>query len=76
MDPFPQSPVQGSGRAPCPTGRHVKAWRKNKVARIWIGEPTGEVRTYSYFALHREVCPFASILRAKAVNKDDRVMIC
>ena len=43
---------------------------------IWIGEPTGEVRTYSYYALHCEVCQFASVLRAMGVNKGDRVMIC
>jgi acetyl-CoA synthetase len=54
--------------------RHVKTWRKNKLALIWVGE-TGDVRTYSYFALHREVCQFASVLRAMGVNKGDRVTI-
>jgi acetyl-CoA synthetase len=54
--------------------RHMKTWRKNKLALIWIGE-NGDVRTYSYYALHREVCQFASVLRAMGVNKGDRVTI-
>jgi acetyl-CoA synthetase len=54
--------------------RHVRTWRKNKLALIWVGEP-GDVRTYSYYALHREVCQFASVLRGMGVNKGDRVTI-
>ncbi|MFH0944485.1 MAG: AMP-binding protein, partial [Planctomycetota bacterium] len=54
--------------------RHMKTWRKNKLALVWVGEP-GDVRTYSYFALNREVCQFASVLRAMGVNKGDRVTI-
>ena len=54
--------------------RHMKTWRKNKLALIWVGEP-GDVRTYSYYALHREVCQFASVLRAMGINKGDRVTI-
>ncbi len=54
--------------------RHVKTWRKNKLALIWVGEQ-GDVRTYSYYALHREVCQFASVLRAMGINKGDRVTI-
>ena len=54
--------------------RHMKTWRKNKLALIWVGEQ-GDVRTYSYYALNREVCQFASVLRAMGINKGDRVTI-
>ena len=54
--------------------RHVKTWRKNKVALIWEGE-TGEMRVYAYHGLWREVCMFANILRSMGVKKGDRVTI-
>jgi acetyl-CoA synthetase len=54
--------------------RHLKTWRKNKLALIWEGEP-GDVRTFSYFALHREVCKFANILRSMGVKRGDIVTI-
>ncbi|HMD13918.1 MAG TPA: acetyl-coenzyme A synthetase N-terminal domain-containing protein, partial [Bacteroidota bacterium] len=42
--------------------RHQKTYRKNKLAFVWVGE-NNEVRTYSYFALNREVGQFANVLR-------------
>ena len=54
--------------------RHVKTWRRNKLAIIWEGE-SGEVRTYSYHALNREVSKFANVLRSMGVKKGDRVTI-
>jgi acetyl-CoA synthetase len=54
--------------------RHLKTWRKNKLALIWEGEP-GDVRTFSYFALHREVCKFANVLRSMGVKHGDIVTI-
>jgi acetyl-CoA synthetase len=54
--------------------RHVKTWRRNKLAIIWEGE-SGEVRTYSYHALNREVSKFANVLRGMGVKKGDRVTI-
>jgi len=54
--------------------RHVKTYRKNKLALIWEGEP-GDVRTFSYYALNREVCKFANLLRSLGVNKGDIVTI-
>jgi acetyl-CoA synthetase len=54
--------------------RHLKTYRKNKLALIWVGE-RGDVRTYSYFALNREVCQFANVLRAMGIQKGDRVTI-
>jgi acetyl-CoA synthetase len=54
--------------------RHVKTFRKNKLALIWEGEP-GDVRTFSYFSLNREVCKFANVLRSMGVKKGDIVTI-
>jgi acetyl-CoA synthetase len=54
--------------------RHQKTWRKNKLALAWVGEP-GDLRTYSYFALNREVNQFANVLKAMGVKKGDRVTI-
>ena len=48
--------------------RHLKTWRKNKLAIIWEGE-TGDVRTFSYHALNREVCKFANILKSMGVKR-------
>jgi acetyl-CoA synthetase len=54
--------------------RHLKTFRKNKVALIWEGEP-GDNRTYSYFSLNREVCKFANVLKSLGVKKGDIVTI-
>jgi acetyl-CoA synthetase len=54
--------------------RHIRTWRRNKLAFIWEGED-GSVRTLSYDQLHREVCQFASVLKNMGVNKGDRVTI-
>ncbi len=54
--------------------RHLKTWRRNKLALIWEGEP-GDFRTFSYHALNREVSKFANILRSMGVKKGDIVTI-
>ena len=54
--------------------RHCATWRRNKLALIWEAE-NGEVRTFSYHALNREVCKFANVLRSMGVKKGDRVTI-
>jgi acetyl-CoA synthetase len=54
--------------------RHVQTWRKNKVALIWEAED-GEMRTYSYFDLWREVNRFANVLKSLGVQKGDTVTI-
>jgi acetyl-CoA synthetase len=54
--------------------RHVNTWRRNKLALIWEGEP-GDLRTFSYHALNREVCKFANVLRGMGVQKGDIVTI-
>jgi acetyl-CoA synthetase len=54
--------------------RHVQTARRNKLALIWEGE-NGDFRSFSYFALHREVCRFANILKSLGLVKGDRVTI-
>ncbi len=53
---------------------HVHTHRKNKLALIWEGEK-GEFRSYSYFALHRDTCRFANVLKSLGVKKGDRVTL-
>lgn len=54
--------------------RHTQTYRRNKLALIWEGE-NGEFKSYSYFALRRETCRFANILKSLGVNKGDRVTL-
>ncbi len=54
--------------------RHQKTATRNKLALVWEGED-GSLRTFSYFALNREVCQFANILKSMGVEKGDRVTI-
>ena len=55
--------------------RHLHGPRKNKLALIWVGEDTSQVRTFSYFSLNREVDQFANVLKAMGVGKGDMVTI-
>ncbi|MDP3879456.1 MAG: acetate--CoA ligase [Dehalococcoidales bacterium] len=54
--------------------RHVKTWRKSKVAIYWEGEP-GDVRVLSYSTLYSEVNKFASVLKKCGIVKGDRVAL-
>jgi acetyl-CoA synthetase len=54
--------------------RHVQTARKNKAALIWESE-LGEVRTYTYQQLWREVQKFANVLKNLGIRKGDRVVI-
>jgi len=57
--------------------RHLEgenAWRANKAAIIWEGEP-GDSRVITYRELHREVCRFANVLKRLGVKKGDRVAL-
>lgn len=54
--------------------RHVKTWRKSKVAIYWEGE-TGETRVCSYSTLFRNVNRIASVLKKLGVGKGDRVAL-
>ncbi|MEM4699738.1 MAG: acetate--CoA ligase [Candidatus Nezhaarchaeales archaeon] len=54
--------------------RHMKTWRRNKVAIYWEGEG-GEERALSYSQLYREVNKFALALKKLGVGKGDRVAL-
>jgi len=57
--------------------RHLEgenAWRRNKAALIWEGEP-GDSKVLTFADLHREVCRFANVLKARGIGKGDRVAI-
>jgi len=56
--------------------RHVKTWRRNKAAIIWVSESSDEKeRVLTYFDLYREVNKFANVLKSFGVKKGDRVGI-
>ncbi len=55
--------------------RHLKTFRKNKLALIWEAEDGKSERTFSYYALNREVSRMANIIKAMGVGKGDRVTI-
>jgi acetyl-CoA synthetase len=55
--------------------RHLKTYRKNKLALIWESEDGKFDRTFSYYSLNREVNRFANLLKAMGVVKGDRVTI-
>jgi acetyl-CoA synthetase len=54
--------------------RHVKTWRRSKVAIYWEGEP-GDVRVLSYSRLYSEVNKVASVLKNCGVGKGDKVVL-
>jgi len=53
---------------------HVNTARRNKLAFIWEGE-NGDFRALSYFAMRRETCKFANVLKSLGVKKGDRVTL-
>jgi acetyl-CoA synthetase len=55
--------------------RHLKTYRKNKLALIWESEDGKLHQTYSYYAMNREVNRMANIIKAMGVKKGDRVTI-
>ena len=54
--------------------RHVRTWRKNKVAVMWVGE-TGDERVFTYGELYRQVNRCANALKALGLRQGDRVTI-
>jgi len=54
--------------------RHVKTWRKSKVAIYWEGEP-GDRRVLSYSTLYREVNRCASVLKKMGIRKGDKIAL-
>ena len=55
--------------------RHLKTYRKNKLALIWESEDGKDHRTYSYYAMNREVTRMANIIKSMGVEKGERVTI-
>ncbi|WP_369434241.1 acetate--CoA ligase [Psychromonas sp. MME1] len=53
---------------------HLQGADCNKLAIIWESEG-GETRSFSYYALNREVCQFANILTSMGIKKGDIVTI-
>jgi acetyl-CoA synthetase len=54
--------------------RHLET-RGDQTAIIWEGDNPDEDKKISYRELHREVCTFANVLKARGVKKGDRVCI-
>ncbi|MBS0182626.1 MAG: acetate--CoA ligase [Nitrospira sp.] len=54
--------------------RHIKTWRKNKVALIWVGENDQE-RIFTYAELYRHVNRCANALKKLGLQRGDRVTI-
>ena len=54
--------------------RHVRTWRRNKVAVIWIGENDQE-QVITYGELYRQVNRCANALKKLGLTKGDRVTI-
>jgi len=54
--------------------RHLET-RGDKPAIIWEGDDPSDAKTLTYRELHREVCRFANVLKAKGVKKGDRVTL-
>jgi len=54
--------------------RHLSSDARMRAAIVWEGEP-GDVRTLTYFELHREVVRFTAALADLGVKAGDRVAI-
>lgn len=55
--------------------RHIAAGKGEKTALVWVGEPTGERREYTYRQLHAEVCRVAAGLRKLGIKPGEVVSI-
>src|SRR4051812_31625238 len=54
--------------------RHL-AKHRNKAAILWEGEPVGERKVLTYGELHRQVCKFANVLKARGIRKGDTIAL-
>ena len=54
--------------------RHLET-RADDVAILWEGDDPAVDKKITYRELHREVCRFANVLKARGVGKGDRVSI-
>jgi acetyl-CoA synthetase len=55
--------------------RHLGTPTAKKTAILWQGEAEDDVQKFTYEQLHKEVCKFANIMKAKGIQKGDRVAI-
>jgi len=55
--------------------QHIAAGKGSKTAMVWVGEPVGERREYTFNQLHEEVCKFAAGLEKLGVKQGDVVSI-
>ncbi len=53
---------------------HLDTPRDSKTAIVWEGEP-GEIRSFTYRELHREVCRAANMLKRQGIGPGDVVSI-
>ncbi len=54
--------------------RHLET-RGDQVAILWEGDDPGESKAISYRELHEHVCRMANVLKARGIQKGDRVTI-
>jgi acetyl-CoA synthetase len=54
--------------------RHLPA-RADQTALIWEGDDPKDSKHITYAELHKDVCRFANVLKARGVRKGDRVTI-
>lgn len=55
--------------------RHLGTPTAKKVAILWQGEEEDAVKKFTYEDLHKEVCKFANVMKAKGIQKGDRVAL-
>ena len=55
--------------------RHIKAGRGDSIAIIWEADEPGDVRTFTYNELKKEVCKVANGMKKLGIKKGDRVTI-
>ena len=55
--------------------RHLKTHRKNQLALMWESEDGKIERTFSYYAMNREVSRMANIIKSMGIQKGERVTI-
>jgi acetyl-CoA synthetase len=54
---------------------HIAAGRGDERALVWVGEPTGERREFTYRELHAEVCRVAAGLKKLGIKPGEVVSI-
>jgi len=55
--------------------RHIENGKGDRIAIIWEGNETSQIKKTTYKELYTDVCKFANVLKDKGVKKGDRVSI-